>query len=233
MNKTVYWAPYFENNASNWNLLFEEPFNLHKFNVENNKTNFDKNSRLKKVLLCPASNQLNKNTFVFKNPISTELEIQEGDIYYKSKNFYETSITDIQGLINYGLPVIMFCENDLEVTMTSPYSSHCPHLQHASLIPGKFNISKWFRPINFEFRFHNNKYFKIDKDEHMAYFVFNTDEEITLKRFEMNEKLLKIANTCSSSPVWEQFVPLYERYKRFTNSKTNKIVLNEIKKSIV
>jgi hypothetical protein len=67
----------------------------------------------------------------------------------------------------------------------------------------------------------------------MAYFVFNTNEEISLKRFEMNEKLLKIANTCSNSPVWEQFVPLYERYKRFTNSKTNKIVLNEIKRSVV
>ena len=233
MSKTVYWAPYLENDTHDWNILFNEPINLHKENVEKNKTNFDNSSRLKRVLLCPASNQLNKSTFIFTNPLETELEIKEGDIVYKSKNYYESYITDILGLFNYGLPIIMFCDEDLEVTITSPYNSYCPHLQHASLISGKFNIGKWFRPINFEFKFHKDKYFKINKDEHLAYFNFNTSEDIIMKRFKMNDNLLKIAKTCSTSPVWEKFVPLVDRYKRFVNSKTNEMIIKEIKRSII
>ena len=49
------------------------------------------------------------------------------------------------------LSYIFFSEEDIEMTMTSPFFSDAPHLQYGSIVPGSFNISKWFRNVNLEF----------------------------------------------------------------------------------
>ena len=50
----------------------------------------------------------------------------------------------------------------------------------------KFNISKWFRPVNLEMLLYGDKnYFKMSEHEHMAYFYFLTDDTVELKRFEL------------------------------------------------
>jgi hypothetical protein len=59
------------------------------------------------------------------------------------------------------------------------------------------------------------------------------DSEIELKRFQMNEKLHKLMASCSTSTTWEAFASIQERYQRFMKTKTNLLVLDEIKKNLV
>ena len=69
--------------------------------------------------------------------------------------------------------------------------------------------------------------------EHMVYFSFLTDDKVELKRFELNDTLRKISETCSSVTSWWSNVPLVNRYERFLKTKTNKLVMKEIKKQLV
>ena len=101
-------------------------------------------------------------------------------------------------------------------------------------MPGKLNISKWFRYINLEYILHTGvKEFKVNKGESLAYVVFNTNKKVNLKRFEMNDKLHSYGLATGTSTKWEPRVPLATRYKRFMETRTNKLVLNEIKKNLV
>ena len=67
----------------------------------------------------------------------------------------------------------------------------------------------------------------------MAYFNFLTDEKVVLKRFEGNDTLRKLSFTCSRVSEWWSNVPLAKRYDKFLKSKTNRLVLREIKKQLV
>ena len=123
-------------------------------------------------------------------------------------------------------------EDDLQIMLTSPFFSETNYTNYGIVIPGKFNISKWFRPVNLEMLLYDN-YFKMPEHEHMAYFQFLTDDKVELKRFELNETLRKISDTCSTVSDWWKNVPLINRYDRFLKTKTNRLVMKEIKKQLL
>ena len=54
-----------------------------------------------------------------------------------------------------------------------------------------------------------------------------------LKRFELNDTLRKISETCSTVSDWWKNVPLINRYDRFLKTKTNRLVMKEIRKQLV
>jgi hypothetical protein len=231
--KIVYWAPWFVSQENHhWNILFIEPQKLLNKVVDEIKSIDD--DRLKGMIKCPAFSNLSKNTFYVENPITTEFNINDGKIKYTGENFYHCSLSQGKNTFMYGLSYIFFSEDDLEILMTSPYFSETNYTNYAKLVPGKFNISKWFRPINLEMLLSNNRnYFKMKENEHMAYFSFLTNDNVELKRFELNETLRKISDTCSTVSDWWKNVPLLKRYDRFLKTKTNKLVMKEIKKQLV
>jgi len=238
----VYWAPVFfdfDNNID-WNMLYYEPKSLYSYHIKNiNKENKDKNTNF---FYCPPFQNVAQNTFVIENPIHTHITFEQENNGYKgivkSKNYIETSIVHKPSLknnllISYGLQYVFFAEKDLDMMLTSPYFHQANYLSSCSLIPGKFNINKWFRVINLEFNLWQSNELNIQKLDPLAYVNFLTDEKIVLKRFEMNKKLHSYCNSAGSSSTWESFVPLIERYKRFTSTRTNDLVLKEIKKNLL
>ena len=103
-----------------------------------------------------------------------------------------------------------------------------------NVVPGKLNISKWFRPVNVEVQLHEGlKEIEFVEGEHLAYINFLTNRRVKLKRFELDRDLYRISLGCSTSVNWETRVPLLKKYSRFVNSGTNKIVLQHIKKNLV
>jgi len=242
--KTVYWAPWFVPQESHhWNMLFIEPQKLFNKIIKEVSTTSD--DRLKAMIRCPAFSNLGKNTFYVENPITTEFNIIDGEIKYNGDNFYHCTLSNSfnhmygssyseTNTFKYGLSYIFFSEYDLEILMTAPYFSEVNHTNYAKLVPGKFNISKWFRPINLEMILNGDKnYFKMSEYEHMAYFSFLTNDKVELKRFELNDTLRKISDTCSTVSDWWSNVPLLERYDRFLKTKTNRLVMKEIRKQLV
>lgn len=229
----VYWSPVFFDPNTDWNMMYYDLTSLY----ESYRSDRSIDEKENNFFFCPAFQNVAQKTFVIKNPIHSSFEIKNGEVEVKSKNFIHPEMAhqpciSNNTLLTYGLRYIFFSETDINMTITSPYFTQSKHLQYGSLVPGKLNIGSWFRVLNLEFNLWSNK-FEIDKDEAIAYVSFDTDSNVKLKRFEMSPLLHKYAASCGSSSKWESFVPLSERYKRFKQTRTNKLVLKEIKENLV
>jgi len=129
---------------------------------------------------------------------------------------------------------IFFAEESVDMVTSAPYFNHAPHMQYGVMVPGKLDISKWFRVINIQFNLWQGvDEFIINKDEPLFYANFITNKKIELVRFEMNDYLIKHARMIASSGEWEPRVPLVERFNRFRLSKTKDLILKEIKKQVI
>jgi hypothetical protein len=232
----VYWAPVFFEKEKDWNMFYTDLESLYDFHREN----ISKESKTNNFFYCPAFKNLTKNTFLIKNPIHSHF-ILEGQIAKaKSKNYVEIDIThdpSIQGskLITYMLQFIFFSETPLILKLTSPFFNQIQYTKYGALVPGQLKINSWFRTLNLEINMWPEvNELELLKDEILAYISFESQEQdIELIRFEMNDKLHRYASSCGTATQWESFVPLYDRYKRFMQSRTNKLVINEIKKNII
>lgn len=234
----VYWASedgINQKQDADWSILFEEPISLMETLLKNTKEGGHT-----KFFQCPSVKNFISNIFVFNNPIRSSYGIDGlGNISIKSKNHISYSVNHQPTLKNsflfsYDLSFYFFSEEDIDINFTSPFFSKANHLQQGALVPGSMNIGSWFRPLNLEFNLWEDTYeFTIEEGEPIVYFNFNSEKQVILKRFKMNETLNKIAKTCSTASQWETGVPLLKRYKRFKNSKINNVVLKEIKENLI
>lgn len=231
----VYWAP--QNcigiDEKDWSIIVNEPRNVYSYLIKNiNKDNS------RSFFECPSFKNFGKQTFFVTNPIKLDAEIKNNvEIIYNSKNYINSEISKLPSiknntLFNYPVNYLFFCEEDLEMSLSSPYFHYAPHLKYGCVVPGDFNVGSWFRQTNFEFNLWDEKII-IEENEPIAYFRFKTNKKIILKRFVVNEAIARINNVCCSSSQWESRVPLSKRYNRFKKTKMNKILLNEIKKNII
>jgi len=231
----IYWAPYISDKKNDWSILYYNPENI----FERLKKNLNKEVK-RNLVMCPSVRDLTNKIFAFKNTIQSHFKFNEkNEVIPISKNHINAYIVHENSLKNcklfvYNLPLIFFSEHDINMTITSPYFSKAPHLKYGSIVPGKLNISKWFRNMNIEFNLWENvNEFKIEKDEDLFYVNFQCDNEIEFIRFDLTDRLLKIAEVVGKSSDWEKFIPLRERYERFKKSQMHKIVIKEIEKNIV
>lgn len=232
----VYWAPVFFDKEKDWNMFYTDLDSLYDFH----RKNISKESSTNNLFYCPAFKNLAQNTFLIKNPIHSHFIFEDGTAKVKSRNYIDIDVAhdpSIQGskLITYGLQFIFFSESPLILKLTSPFFNQTQYTRYGALVPGQLRIDSWFRTLNLEINLWSGvNELEFLKDEILAYISFESQEqEIELIRFEMNDKLHRYASSCGTATQWESFVPLYDRYKRFMQSRTNKLVANEIKKNIV
>jgi hypothetical protein len=234
---TVYWASedgMFNGSNEDWGILNKEIESLHSLLIKNKEKEVGLN-----FFQCPSVRTIMQQTFVIRSPMDCSYYIENNNITVTNKNSISAELShgcSIKDniLINILQSFYFFSEEDINVTVTSPFFNSSPHLQYGALVPGAMNIGSWFRSFNMEFNLWNGvKEFHIKENEPMAYVRFETEKPILLKKFKMNEELTKISRVCSTSSLWEKNVPLVKRYKRFLESKTNKVVLKEIEKRII
>lgn len=231
--KTVYWAPWFApQDHHHWNILFDDPKRL--FTKVLDDTSRLGDPRIDHMVKCPSFNNLSKNVFYVENPIKSEFRIENGELIPVGESSCVSNLSQNANSLQYGLSYIFFSEDDLEMMLTGPYFSQHNHNKYGMVICGKFNISKWFRSTNIEYLLLNKRdYFALEEKEPMAYFHFLTNDKVKLQRFEMNETLRKLSLTCGRVSEWWPKVPLTTRYNKFVSSKTNRLVLQEIKKQLI
>jgi hypothetical protein len=103
-------------------------------------------------------------------------------------------------------------------------------------IPGKFDIGKWFRVIEFPFYLKNDvNEFKVNYKEVMFYLRFNTNKKINFKQFRTTELINSFANENFASSIGltkglSQSGGIDSFYKMM---KTKKLILKEIKKNLI
>jgi hypothetical protein len=231
----IYWSgdvDYF--NETNWSILYNEPESL--FN--NLLKNINKDHSTRTFFECTAFQSISKNTFVFNNPIHSSYKIINNEVVAQTPSSLFADIPRDMSInnrktIRYFFPIAFFSEEPIVLTFTPPYMHQTEHFKYGTVIPGRYDISSWIRPIHMEFNLWEDiDSLQILEGEPLFYITFPTEKKINFIKFNNNEKIQRIMNSCSSSPTWEPRVPLAKRYKRFHDSKVRETVLKEIKSNI-
>ena len=231
--KTVYWSKYnVYSMDSNDFLLDLEPKPAYK----HAKNLFEADNKSADWLECPASIDILSSNYSINSPIDLSFSMKHDSRAHSEKphsmnmvNF--RNFNKNYSVMDYLLTIHLFSEEDLEVSVTSPFLNASSNY---FLIPGKFNISKWFRPINPSYMFLNSNYdVLINKGDPIMNLSFNTKEKILFQEFYFTETLKEIVKESVGYKQFSKKNSLFSLYSKFENQKINKIVLKEIKKSLI
>jgi len=228
----VYWCPFVRDDGFDWNMFYPEPKSLYSELLLQK----EKDVAIGNYFMCSAFKERARNTFTLNTPIRSMFKLVDGDIVEK----FGLETFSVRGSqfkdkasVTLGLSYGFFSEEPLIMHLNPPFLHKNEYTQKTTLFSGGVDVSKWFRPINIEIFTDMNETVEILEDSPLAYIEFITNKKVVLKRFEINNKIRNIGSACSASVSMKRGVPLYERYKLFTESKQDKILLKEIKKMII
>lgn len=254
--QTVYWAPWIDratgqrdnkSTVSEW--FYKEPSNVWQELLDTKDQNIISSRLTTTYLQCPATREALKTVFVVRCPCTSTAEvlIKEGNVIDKVNQEWtgasQCEITMVhaptcydQLLIIVNYPFIFFSEESLFMRSTSPWFHSAPHQSLGAIVPGLYDIGRWFRPLNFEYNLwpKNNK-FTIMEGEPMAYLEFSTDKPVAFKRFELTQTLIDLATDSIHMRIRETrgLNGLWNRYKIFDKSYAKKIITREIKSHLI
>ena len=240
----VYWAPWWDKNLNlDLDIMYHKPIPVYQDLLKS----FNPPTITKNFMNCPAVKDHLESTFLVLNPSDTDMQVSfneqnevDGLINNNTVNTpvpgalkHSPTLTS-QLLIEYGMSFSFFCEEPLELFISSPYFHQAPYLNYGAIVPGGFDIGKWYRPFNCEINlWEGNGRLVIKKDEPLAYFKFATDRKIILKGYNVNEKLYRLSVALVNFKDTSRWTSLLHRYERFSRSEMREIVLKEIKSNLI
>lgn len=236
----VYWSPATINSihGADWSYMYPTPkslfYDLKKYSSKENSSYFS----------CPAVSNKFKKTLVCYNPIDSKYSFDFRENKNDIKNISDTWIAfeqlrksglSIGPTILFAIKYAFFAEEPLDAHFTSPFFHEPKYTEDATIIPGEFDIGKWFRPFNAELQFwKDHGTLSFEKDEPLFYVNFKTDKKIILKRFEMTEKIFQYMESgINNISLFGKNNPLSERYNQFKKIGMREKVITEIKKNLI
>lgn len=152
--------------------------------------------------LCPAFKDYTNNTFGIHSLYDYDLIIDPDatdDLFVKTtmydQDFFNEHVivrSSQDKCFTFRQRFIYFTEEDsLEASFgVHPFFENNDVAERCMIVPGTFDIGKWFRSIDFAF-YLKDKYneFIIKEDDIFQYAVFHTDKKIVFKQFYMNDFL--------------------------------------------
>jgi len=234
----VYWSPYW-NAAITYDLnhLFPSPLSLH----EDCMKKYTPQRRPDVFFNCPAVANKMKNTFVFENIVDTHVTFENGNTIYAEPErlqrigqlLHEPTL-DNNLLVNYDYSLLFFSSESLTASMTSPYFHNVQSNKYGMLVPGEFDIGKWYRPMNAEFNLWDGvNELHVAANEPILYVQFHTDKRIRLHRYQVTKRLNTIATSLIHINPLKRFAKLTEKYELFNRSQLRSQILTEIRNNIV
>jgi hypothetical protein len=234
--KTIFWTSYLEHN------------NIPELDLKNPENSLISFNKILPDLdihqdfkICPAFRDQFKNTYSLSFPFDYNLYFDKEKIYSpdKDQNFFNDLIY-IRSLKNHfysiNIRYIFFCEDDLLMSMEPAYFTENSFTCNANLIPGKFNIGKWFRPLDCAFFLKkNSSALEIKKDDIFSYIKFHTDDDLEFKRFIRSENIKKLLEEIYSMRKQreQKIVPLSFFYSYFEKIKIKNKILTEIRNNLI
>ena len=186
---------------------------------------------------CYSGIHFNKNVFVVRSPFSFEFEQFDDGTYRVNnhdQNWFNQYIV-LQGssdnVIQFLFKEYIFADKSVNMTQLPCYISKNNFTESSILLPGTYDVNKWFRPINCGF-VQTKKYITIKEGDPLYYLKFDTDEPIKVIPFKLNEKVKEVSRHCMDVKLRKEGKNLAYLYDKFTN-KMQKTVLKEIKNSLL
>lgn len=244
----IYWAPgHSPTNHYDFNHLYPELKSLYEESTEKKASLTGKDNNY--FLRCPAFSDLAKNTFVHRAPVDTHavlnfsgqranylLESPADENKHKVKlEFKHQPTLKGHNLVVYDWSILFFSEEDsMMATLTAPYFERTASQDYGAIVPGRFDIGKWFRNMNAEFQLWEGvSEIKINANEALFYVHFETEKKIVFKRFIMSREMERLRSSIIDVSPFRKFARLSERYKVFEQSQSKQRILKLIKKQLV
>jgi hypothetical protein len=244
MTKTVYWAPIIV--GDDWPLVSELKFyELERLIKRIDPVEFFGPATAR----CPAMVDELKNTFALRSPL--DLHIDFSPDFTRPRCFNETYSPELlQQFINEPNPhrifqlsyaqVVMFCEDSLTMTQLHPYYEDNEFTDSVMGVSGTLDISSWLRPVQPGFKFKSKKHVLNIKDgDALAYYRFNTDEPVVLKRFDAKGLYSDRASVMQGCLTFKDHKPqrhtysLKASYEAFKRARYNKKTMKYIKENLL
>ena len=198
------------------------------------------------ILACPAFRDSYKNTFYFQSPKDMTItknkeelswflpEVDKGrDFEYVSTAVYPR--TNRTFSIRY-MNILFWCEENLEIEQLHPSLVDSELAAKTEVVPGKFNISKWFREIDNAYQMRKDfESINIKRGEPLFFIRFHTDREIVFKRFSYTEEIQKLNKMCiKTKNVDSKFLSKIQNYyDLFLGQDMNKRVTKAVKEALL
>jgi hypothetical protein len=185
-------------------------------------------------LKCPAFLDSCKNTFVIKSPWTFKVKVDREKKYVTTtlpQHIYDGFFINRENqssqkdpfLITLPPQYVFYSDKDVEMEVIPCFLTSS--IENLRVIPGKYNISKWIRPVDFTCEvIDNNKEIIINENDPLFYvrFYSKNDEKITLERVEQTSRLWNTIQTCTKFKKQipgkiKHFKYLYSRAESFIN----------------
>ena len=224
----IYWTAYAEfDTISTFDFLQPNKLEL----------NFSKDPS-KSFTICPAYQDQIRNTYELKFPntynILLDKNISSPD--YDQKYFDEmVNIRSMDDkLFSYNLRYLFYTDQPLEISMTPAYLTVNEFTQNTTLVPGKFDIGQWFRPLDCSFIMNSNQ-LQLKKDDTFAYIKFHTDKKINLINFYRSQNIIRLQNDLFKTRLYKphKIKPMNYFYQLYNKIKFKKIIDKEVKSNII
>ena len=232
---TVYWACV----EDEWIKASEPERVAQRFYSRGIKS--DSSKSLIAINHCPVFNESLKNTYAIKSIYDYSFKIENGECFteiYDQKFFDEhVTVRSIEKkFFSFQVSYIFFTEeNDLEISAYQhPVFEENEITKRCMIIPGGFNIGKYFRSLEMAFILKKDFDEFIVNDEDVLYYLkFHTKEQINFKQFRMDDDLLKMTKDVRKIN-WRILNKPYTTIEQFYDKfKGKKYILNKIKENLL
>lgn len=240
---TIYWSPWYGDHKT-YTENYLSHYELEKVYIDLVKNKNEENIA-DNFFNCHAFKSFSKNLYSLKNPYTVDL-IYSPDGKVVSRNpprkGYDLAMTsqvkhpsvknDLT--INYCTNWIFFADKPVHIQTLQPWMHKTEASKTSYYVPGTFDISKWFRPIEMACQlFPGENTFKSLEGEPLIYANFLTDEPIILKKFYLTPELIDLSMSCIKLKYFKSFKSINSLYKIFQKSLLKKKILKEIQKNII
>jgi len=236
---TIYWAPFFTGPID----LTLTYCSVEILSDVANRMDISKSVAPRDNFLnCPASSDLFRHTLVVRNLIDTKVSIDGDEVvhenptsrYQKEVKAMRPSFIDNRLSLYYDHNVIFFSSEPLDATVTSSFFERTVSSQYGLPFPARFDIGRWFRPINAEFLLYPGvKTLHIPAGDTLFYVSLGTNRPILLKQFAMTEDLMKISFGLMKASPFKWFARMSLRYEKFEQMKMNKNIIRLINQNLL
>jgi hypothetical protein len=191
---------------------------------------------------CPAYKDVIESTFTINSPFDFTIRSSNGqfmfDAPYTNQDFLNKYffIRDVKSkFFTFKTPFLFFCEESLQMQQTGAYFNQNGFIDKTLIIPGKYDIGKWIRPLETPFIFKNNvESVSVSENDVLTYVNFLTDKKVILKRFHYTQEMEQLVREMSGLKRFKtEFKPLSWFYEKFSSNGIKKKVLKLIKENLV
>ena len=195
----IYWSSYIP--ERNKRILSDIRYHAPEHATEYLKDKVNPEIRESDFLRCPAFAKQQKNLYALKFSFSYELRMENGELKsdkYDQRFFDDfVSVRDHDNcMISFPMSYVFIAETPVDMEYTSAYNVSNGFVDNSIVIPGSFDIGKWYRPLDLAFLMKDKeKGVSFNENDVYAFVNFHTNKKVNLVRFDTTPQIIELFNS--------------------------------------